>query len=122
PSSLGGTRGPVFQPPRAAAPARGRMGGTMLGVAPQVGGYAPPQGGLTPSVPAPANPAPAAGSDPPQSGAPAPSGALDAPQPTVLSSAAPAGAVETHRAEARSDGAIAHGLAAEGPSESSVPR
>jgi hypothetical protein len=42
PSSLGGPRGPVLQPPRAAT--RGRMGGTMLGVAPQVGGYTPPTG------------------------------------------------------------------------------
>jgi hypothetical protein len=36
-----GTPRPVFQPPRAGAPKR-RMGGTMLGVAPQVGGVAPP--------------------------------------------------------------------------------
>lgn len=37
----GGTSRPVFQPPRVGAPKR-RMGGTMLGVAPQVGGVAPP--------------------------------------------------------------------------------
>jgi zinc-ribbon domain len=42
PSSFGSTRGPVLQPPRAAP--RGRMGGTMLGVAPQGGGVAPPVG------------------------------------------------------------------------------
>jgi hypothetical protein len=40
PSSLSGPRGPVLQPPRAAVP-RGRMGGTMLGVAPQAGGVPP---------------------------------------------------------------------------------
>lgn len=40
-SGVAGTPRPVFQPPRAGAPKR-RMGGTMLGVAPQVGGVAPP--------------------------------------------------------------------------------
>lgn len=40
-SGMTGTSRPVFQPPRAGAPKR-RMGGTMLGVAPQVGGVAPP--------------------------------------------------------------------------------
>jgi len=36
-------RGPVLQPPRAVAGSRRRMGGTMLGVAPQAGGVAPPE-------------------------------------------------------------------------------
>lgn len=40
-SGVTGAPRPVFQPPRAGAPKR-RMGGTMLGVAPQVGGVAPP--------------------------------------------------------------------------------
>lgn len=67
PSSLGGPRGPVLQPPRAAT--RGRMGGTMLGVAPQVGGYTPPTGRGAPpeavppsgdrTTPVPATPVPA---------------------------------------------------------------
>jgi len=39
-SGMTGTTRPVFQPPRAGAPKR-RMGGTMLGVAPQVGGVTP---------------------------------------------------------------------------------
>lgn len=39
-SGLTGTPRPVFAPPRAGAPKR-RMGGTMLGVAPQYGGVAP---------------------------------------------------------------------------------
>jgi zinc ribbon protein len=50
PSSLG-PRGPVLQPPRAAAPTRGRMGGTMMGVAPQAGGVMPPAGARAPAAP-----------------------------------------------------------------------
>jgi hypothetical protein len=57
PSSLGGPRGPVLQPPRVAAPTRGRMGGTMLGVAPQVGGHAPGAGTAVPPISTPAPPA-----------------------------------------------------------------
>ena len=53
PSSLGGPKGPVHQPPRVAAPTRGRMGGTMLGVAPQVGGHSPTRGASAPGAPAP---------------------------------------------------------------------
>lgn len=71
PSSLGGPRGPVLQPPRVGAPTRGRMGGTMMGVAPQVGGYAPPGGaaaGPPSSTPAPATPRPEAPQSEPSSG------------------------------------------------------
>jgi hypothetical protein len=69
PSSLGGPRGPVLQPPRVTAPTRGRMGGTMMGVAPQVGGYAPPGGAA--AVPPSSTPAPAPTSpEPPQSETP----------------------------------------------------
>ena len=53
PSSLGGPKGPVHQPPRVAAPTRGRMGGTMLGVAPQVGGHSPTRGASAPGAPTP---------------------------------------------------------------------
>jgi hypothetical protein len=44
PSSSSSPRGPVLQPPRVAASTRGRMGGTMMGVAPQAGGVLPPRG------------------------------------------------------------------------------
>ena len=54
-SGLPGAPKSVLQPPRAAATRR-RMGGTMLGVAPQVGGIMPP---ATPPTPAPPPPAPA---------------------------------------------------------------
>lgn len=63
PSSLGGPRGPVLQPPRIAA-TRGRMGGTMMGVAPQVGGYAPPAGAAVPPSSTPPPPA-ATNAEPP---------------------------------------------------------
>jgi hypothetical protein len=44
PSSLSSPRGPVLQPPRLAGSAtRGRMGGTMMGVAPQGGALLPPR-------------------------------------------------------------------------------
>jgi zinc-ribbon domain len=48
PSALSGTKGPVLQPPRAAPSSRGRMGGTMMGVAPPAGGVMPPAAGLAP--------------------------------------------------------------------------
>jgi len=45
-------RGAVLQPPRAAVgSSKRRMGGTMLGVAPQAGGFAPPQVPVTAPVP-----------------------------------------------------------------------
>jgi len=50
-----GTRGPVLQPPRVAPGAKRRMGGTMLGVAPQAGGLLPPEIAARPA-PAPARP------------------------------------------------------------------
>lgn len=90
PSSLGGPRGPVLQPPRAAAPTRGRMGGTMLGVAPQVGGHAPPGGGSAP----PAGGAPAAGSAPAAPAATPPSTPTPEASPNevaALADAAPTG-------------------------------
>jgi hypothetical protein len=58
-SGTAGTTRPVFQPPRAGMPKR-RMGGTMLGVAPQVGGVAPPPDVV--ATPAP----PAQGVEPPR--------------------------------------------------------
>jgi hypothetical protein len=57
PSSLSSPRGPVLQPPRVAASTRGRMGGTMMGVAPQAGGVLPPRGsGLARPLPRDAGP------------------------------------------------------------------
>lgn len=56
PSSFPGTRGPVLQPPRAAPGARRRMGGTMLGVAPQAGGLLPPEFTARPAPTAPLEP------------------------------------------------------------------
>lgn len=55
-SGFPGSRGPVLQPPRVAPGAsRRRMGGTMLGVAPQAGGLLPPERGARPA-PAPVPP------------------------------------------------------------------
>jgi hypothetical protein len=60
PGSLSGPKGPVLQPPRAGVPSRGRMGGTMMGVAPQAGGVVPPASGLPrPVEVAPTTPPPA---------------------------------------------------------------
>jgi hypothetical protein len=59
PGSSSGPRGPVLQPPRVAA-SRGRMGGTMMGVAPQAGGVVPPPSGFPrPADVAPITPTPA---------------------------------------------------------------
>jgi zinc ribbon protein len=51
PGSVTAPRGPVLQPPRAAAAPRRRMGGTMLGVAPQGGAVAPLAPELTATPP-----------------------------------------------------------------------
>jgi hypothetical protein len=80
PSSLGGPRGPVLQPPRVAAPTRGRMGGTMLGVAPQVGGHTPRAGSVVP--PASTSSLPAS-PEPSQSGAPSSTEAAVATPPAI---------------------------------------
>lgn len=56
PSPLSSPRGPVLQPPRAAPSSRGRMGGTMMGVAPQAGGLLPPK---SPALARPPSPDPA---------------------------------------------------------------
>jgi hypothetical protein len=65
PSALSSPRGPVFQPPRAAS--RGRMGGTMMGVAPQAGGVVPPAVGPTRPAEVPAFPPPVPPSEPARS-------------------------------------------------------
>jgi hypothetical protein len=51
PGSPTAPKGTVLQPPRAGAAARRRMGGTMLGVAPQAGGLNPPRPELTATPP-----------------------------------------------------------------------
>lgn len=121
PSSLGGPKGPVFQPPRAAVPARGRMGGTMLGVAPQVGGYVPPQGAVAPA-PSPSSSLPP-GSEPARSGAAAPAEATApaAPNRAVSSAAALAGTVEVPQAEPSASGPPADEPATKGATPSPVP-
>jgi hypothetical protein len=93
PSSLGGPRGPVLQPPRVAAPTRGRMGGTMLGVAPQVGGYAPP-GGAAPAGGAAVPPAAAPKPVEPSSPAASRSETARASEAAVLSPAPPVAGAE----------------------------
>ena len=77
PGSFPGTpRGPVLQPPRAAAGARRRMGGTMLGVAPQGGGLLPPDAAARPAPTEPSRKGPPppredpAGAEPPVSSGP----------------------------------------------------
>jgi hypothetical protein len=51
PGSVTAPKGSVLQPPRAGAAPRRRMGGTMLGVAPQAGGVNPPRPELTATPP-----------------------------------------------------------------------
>lgn len=96
PSSLGGPRGPVLQPPRVAAPTRGRMGGTMLGVAPQVGGHAPPAGAAIPSGGPALPPVPQPGTSSPSAASPESSQSPAAPssEPSPPPPAASGGAVE----------------------------
>jgi hypothetical protein len=84
PSSLGGPKGPVFQPPRAAP--RGRMGGTIMGVAPQSGGILPPAAGARP----PETPNAGAGLAPSGDAAPTPAPAAPASEPTPSVEARPA--------------------------------
>ncbi len=67
----------VLQPPRAAA-SRRRMGGTMLGVAPQVGGVAPPSPEVT-ATPVPPQGAPAGAVEAHGAAPPVTPGAVDVP-------------------------------------------